>query len=228
MTARTDPAAVVRGWRRVGVAVAVGLLPAAAGCSGAAVGAGPAAARTGNPEGAAGQPAAATATASGGLSVTDAAGNRFTVTAAAVRPLPVVTVHGALWSAAPGQAFVEAAVQVTNPTSAPEPLAAFDDPASGLAPAVDFTTDPADAARVGDGADCGADPAYPATVCPVSFPERLTVDDDSADTGGASVVLAPGVTARLTYSYGPVPAAVSAAPLAVWFAGSPGPVDLTP
>ena len=223
MTARTGPGAVVRRWRRVGVAVVVGLLPAAAACSSAPRG--PGAARTGTPD-AADQPAAATA--SGGLSVTDAAGNRFTVAAAAVRPLPVVTVHGALWSAAPGQSFVEAAVQVTNPTAAPEPLAAFDDPTSGLAPAVDFATDPADAARVGDGADCGADPAYPATVCPVSFPERLTVDDDSADTGGGSAVLAPGATARLTYSYGPVPAAVAAVPFAVWFAGSPGPVDFTP
>lgn len=225
MTARTGSPDVVRRWRRLGVVVAVGLLPAAAGCANTAVVAGTGAARTGTP-GAADQPAAATA--SGGLSVTDAAGNRFTVTASAPRPLPVVTVHGALWSAAPGQSFVEAAVQVTNPTSAPEPLAAFDDPTSGLAPGVDVATDPAHAVRVGDGADCGADPAYPATVCPVSFPERLTVDDDSADTGGTSVILAPGATARLTYSYGPVPAAVAAAPFAVWFAGSPGPVDLTP
>ncbi|MDE3087151.1 MAG: hypothetical protein KGJ77_10355 [Acidobacteriota bacterium] len=200
---------------------AIGLLSAATGCTGPEVVAASGPARSSPPA------TSAAASAPGGLPVTDGAGNRFTVTATPVRPLPVVTVHGALWSAAPGRAFLEGQIQVANPTSGPEPLGAFDDPSSGLAPAVDLTTDPADATRVGDGADCGADPAYPAALCPVSFPERLTVDDDSADTGGASVVLAPGATARLTYSYGPVPAGVAGAPFAVWFAGSPA-VDVTP
>jgi hypothetical protein len=221
------------------VVVATAALGLAAGCGGAGhpLGSRPAPAAASGSAHATTTPAAAAPAAAApagaaapaaAVTVTDAAGSRFTVTATAVHELPVVTVHGALWSAAPGQGFLEAQLQVANPTSAPESLGAFDDPSSGLAPAVDFVTDASDATQAGDGGDCGADPAYPSTLCPVSFPQRLTVDADSADTGGPSVVLAPGATAQLTYSYGPVPTAVGAAPFTVWFAGSPRPADLAP
>ena len=204
---------------RLGLAVAIGVLSATTACG--------ATGTTGAPP-PGGTPRAASATAAAGVAVTDSAGARFTVTAKGVHEIPVVTVHGALWSAAPGQTFLQAQLQVVNPTSAPEALAAFDDPSSGLAPAVDFVTDPAHATGAGDGDQCGADPSYPATLCPISFPQRLTVDDDSADAGGSAVVLAPGATAQLTYSYGPVPSDVAAAPYTIWFAGGPPPVELTP
>ena len=222
--------AMVRGpGRRTGHAVVLALLSAAAGCSSAVVTPSP---RGEPPAAAKAAPGSARsvapATAVGAVAVTDAAGDRFTVTATAARQLPVVTVHGALESAAPGHDFLEAELQVTNPTAAPEPLGPFDEPTTGLAAGVDFVMGSADAARLGYGADCGADPAYPATACPISFPQRLTVDADSADTGGPEVVLAPGATATITCSYGPLPAAVAASTIAVWFAGVPAPVDLTP
>ena len=215
--------------RRAGHALVLALLTVAAACSSAAVtpshrGRPPATAGTA-PGGVA---PVAPATAAGARAVTDTAGDRFVVTSTAARQLPVVTVHGALESAAPGHDFLEAELQVTNPTAAPEPIGPFDDPTTGLAGGVDFVMGGADAARLGYGADCGADPAYPATACPISFPQRLTVDADSADTGGPAVVLAPGATAMITCSYGPLPAAVAASAIAVWFAGAPAPVDLTP
>lgn len=229
MSAGGIPPRAGRGWRHPGVPVAVGVLAAAAaGWTAAAVAGAPALPALTAPPPLAGRATATTADAAGGVTLTDSAGDRFTVTATAVQQLPVVTVHGALWSAAPGQAFLQAQIQVTNPTTRPEALASFDDPSSGLAPALDFVTNPSDATRVGDRADCGADPAYPSTLCPVSFPQRLTVDDDSADTAGATVVLPPGATARLSCSYGPVPAGVAAASFSVWFAGPPLAVDLTP
>jgi hypothetical protein len=139
-------------------------------------------------------------------------------------------VNSFLWSAAPGQYFLVDALSVKNPTVLVESLVDFDDVTSGLADDVAFVMTATDADPLGYAPDCGIDPLYPAPSCTISYGQGLTVDSDSADHDNRSAVtLAPGATAQITLSYGPVPDAVAPAKVSVFFdGGTPTPVDLTP
>ena len=142
----------------------------------------------------------------------------FAVTASPVSSSVVVTAGSLLWSASPGQAFLVDTFTVQNSTSSPENLDGFDDPTSGLARNVDFAMSAADAATFGFASDCGADPGYPASLCPVSFAEGLVVDSNSAaHPGAASATLAPGASARIGVSYGPVSIKIVPGRVAAYF-----------
>jgi len=169
------------------------------------------------------QPAAAVTTARAMALTTDPATvsdgtSTFVVTAQPVASAIVVTANSFLWSAAPGQTFLVDNVTVQNPTSNPEPLSGFDDPASGLATDLDFVMPATDAGASGFSSDCGADPGYPADVCPITFGEGLVVDSNSAaHAGTADETLAPGSSAQISVSYGPVSGTVPAGKVSLSF-----------
>ncbi len=173
------------------------------------------------------QTAQATALTTDPATVSDGT-STFVVSAQPVASAIVVTANSLLWSAAPGQAFLVDDVTVQNPTSRPEPLSAFDDPASGLATDLDFVMPATDAAASGFSADCGADPGYPADVCPITFGEGLVVDSNSAaHAGTADETLAPGASAQISVSYGPVSGTVPAGKVSLSFHhGATAPVGL--
>ena len=172
---------------------------------------------------------AAGAGGAGTVAVADAGGDHYLVKAAAVTVSAAVNVDTFLWSAAPGQYFLSDQVTVANPTAVPEPLAGFDDIATGLADDVAFVMDAPAASAVHDDADCGADAAFAPTLCPITYGQGLTVDSDSSDHDAHSpLVLAPGTSAQITYSYGPVLQALHPAAVTTYFTGGPAPVDLTP
>ena len=152
----------------------------------------------------------------------------FVVTASAVSSSIVVTANSMVWSASPGQAFLVDNLTVQNPTSSPENLGAFDDPTSGLATDVDFAMSAADATTFGFASDCAADAGYPPDLCPISFAQGLTVDSNSAaQQGTPSETLAPGASARISVSYGPVSIKIPAGRVAVDFhTGAAAPVGL--
>lgn len=163
--------------------------------------------------------------------VSDSTGSTFDVSASPVIVTVAVTVNSFVWSAAPGQEFLADTLTVKNPTGTVEPLSDFDDLTSGLASDVAFVMSSTNASSSGFLLDCGIDPLYPATVCPVSYGQGLTVDSDSADhdDGSASLSLAPGSTAQITLSYGPVLDSLTATMVSSYFDGGVGaPTDLTP
>ena len=165
----------------------------------------------------------------GSVAVGDAAGDHFLVKAAAMSVSEAVNVDGFLWSAAPGQYFLVDQMTVANPTAAPEPLTGFDDVDTGLADAVAFVLPAQAAAAVQDSADCGVDPAFAPTLCPLSYGQGVTVDSDSVDHDGHHLLtLAPGSSARITDSYGPVLQTVTASSVTPYFTGGASPVDLAP
>ncbi len=136
-----------------------------------------------------------------------------------------------LWSSAPGQEFLTATLTVTNASSANiENLSDFDDLTSGLARDVDFVVSATDAATIGYSSDCGVDPGYPSSLCPISFGQGLTVDSDSANHADRSEVPLPaGAGTQIVLSYGPVLASLRPSMVAVYFdTGESQPVDLTP
>jgi hypothetical protein len=144
---------------------------------------------------------------------------------------PYVVVDTFLWSAAPAHEFLQETLTVTNPPGgAVQDLSDFDDLSSGLSKDVDFVMSAANAAISGYSSDCGADPAYPPSLCPISLGQGLTVDTDSANHEDRSVVpLSPGSSAQITLSYGPIMASVKPTMVAVYFDGGKSmPVDLTP
>ena len=147
-----------------------------------------------------------------------------------VEATPVINVNSFVWSAAPGQYFLVDTLTVKNPTAAVETLSDFDDLTSGLADDVTFVMNASNAAPLGYSSDCGIDTAYPPPLCPISFGQGLTVDNDSADHDNRSaVVLSPGSSAQLTLSYGPVLTNVTSTMVSVYFDGGvPPPTDLTP
>jgi hypothetical protein len=159
-----------------------------------------------------------------GQVVTDAGGARFVVEATPVMSAPYIVANSFLWSAAPGQDFLRATVTVTNPSaSEAESLSDFDDLASGLATDVDFVMSSSDATTSGYVLDCGVDPAYPTSLCPISFGQGVTVDSDSANPDDRSVVtLGPGASAQIIVSYGPILASVQPATVDVYFDGGSG------
>ena len=153
-----------------------------------------------------------------GVVVTDASGATFRVELAPMTSTPYVDADTFLWSAAPGQQFLRDIVTVTNPTTAPESLSAFDDLVSGHALDLEFTLSADNAATTGYSSDCGADADFPSSVCPFSFGQGVTVDLDSANHGDRSVVqFAPGASAQITVSYGPILMAVQPAMVGVYF-----------
>ncbi len=142
-----------------------------------------------------------------------------------------VDANSFLWSSAPGQVFLTATLTVTNASGTKaENLSDFDDLTSGLASDVDFVVSASDAATVGYASDCGIDARYPASLCPISLGQGLTVDSDSADHADRSVVpLSPRSSTQITLSYGPVLASFKPSMVAVYFDnGRAPPVDLTP
>jgi len=164
------------------------------------------------------------------VSVVDDSGQRFAVSATTVTSRMWVLLNGWLRSSSPHNDFLSATLTVSNRSGGPQSLEEFDDPASGLAGAVDFVMEAPEAAASGYGADCDIDSGYPPNLCPITFPQGLTVDSDSAYTGGSASPpeLAAGASAQIEYSYGPVTAAVSPTDVAVYFAaGASGPVDLS-
>jgi len=164
------------------------------------------------------------------VAVTDSGGSTFEVSASPVEASLVVNVNSFLWSAAPGQSFLVDTLTVKNPTGRTETLSDFDDLTSGLAQDVMFVMNGSNAAPLGYSSDCGIDPSYPPPLCTISFGQGLTVDDDSADHDNRSAVtLAPGSTAQITLSYGPVLATVAPGMVSVYFDGGvSAPADLTP
>jgi hypothetical protein len=164
------------------------------------------------------------------VAVSDRSGSTFEVSATPVAAPLAVSVNSFLWSAAPGQAFLIDALSVKNPTAAAETLSDFDDLTSGLAPDVMFVMNASNAAALGYSADCGIDPAYPSTLCTISFGQGLTVDVDSADHENRTAVMLPaGSTAQITLSYGPVLDNVAPAMVSVYFDGrTSAPSNLTP
>ena len=162
------------------------------------------------------------------ITVADAAGRSFVVRAT-VLPSPLaLIIQGWLRSESPGHDFLQESVTVTNPTDAAESLEEFDDPSTGLADGLQFVMDAADASQSGYEADCGVDPGYPAQLCPISFPQGVVVDSDSAYTSGAAVTLSPGASAQIMYSFGPVLSSLDRSEISFFFSpGSSGPVDLS-
>ena len=162
------------------------------------------------------------------ITVTDAEGRRFVVRAT-VLPSPLaLVIQGWIRSASPGHDFLNEAISVTNPTGVAESLQAFDDPTTGLGGGLQFVMDAVDASQFAYEADCGVDPAYPAQLCPISFPQGVVVDSDSAYTGGAAVTLAPGASAQIVYSFGPVLSLLNRSEISLFFSpGSSEPVDLS-
>lgn len=146
----------------------------------------------------------------------------FVVHASGVSATPEVSVQGALWSASPDHTFLTDQLTVTNPASEPESLIEFDDPATGLGGSVDFVVRSGDAGQLGYQGDCGVDGRYPSGLCPISYSEGLTVDSDSAAMTGARAVLAPGASAQITYSFGPVSAGVVPKIVGVYFSAARG------
>ena len=138
--------------------------------------------------------------------VSDVRGSTFDVSASPVIVTIAITVNSFVLSAAPGQQFLADTLTIKNPTGAAEPLSDFDDLTSGLADDVSFVMSSTNAASLGYLSDCGIDPVYPTAVCPISYGQGLTVDSDSVDhdDGAASLALAPGDSAQITLSYGPV------------------------
>ena len=163
--------------------------------------------------------------------VSDVGGSTFDVSASPVIVTIAITVNSFVLSAAPGQQFLVDTLTVKNPTATAEPLSDFDDLTSGLADDVSFVMSSANATSLGYHSDCGIDPVYPATVCPISYGQGLTVDSDSADhdDGAASLALAPGQSAQITLSYGPVLDNVTSTVISNYFDGGAGaPTELTP
>jgi hypothetical protein len=160
--------------------------------------------------------------------LTDVDGRRFVVRAT-VLPSPLaLIIQGWLRSASPGHDFLQESVIVTNPSDAAEPLLEFDDPATGLADGLEFVMDATDASKSGYETDCGVDAGYPAQLCPISFPQGVVVDSDSAYMGAAAVTLAPGASAHIVYSFGPVMSSLDRSEISLFFSpGSSGPVDLS-
>ena len=158
-------------------------------------------------------------------------GSSFLVKASPVTSALYVDANSFLWSSAPGQDFLTATLTVTNASGTKaENLSDFDDLTSGLATDVDFVVNATDAATVGYAADCGVEARYPASLCPISLGQGLTVDSDSADHDDRSVVpLSARSSTQITLSYGPVMASLKPSTVAVYFDnGQSGPVDLTP
>ncbi|MGA2519737.1 MAG: hypothetical protein ABSG81_02835 [Acidimicrobiales bacterium] len=164
------------------------------------------------------------------VTVSDSGGSTFAVTAAPVVVTIAVTTNSFLWSSAPGQTFLADDLTVKNVGTAPEPLSDFDDLTSGLADDVSFVMSTANAASLGYSSDCGVDPVYGTSLCPITYGQGLTVDSDSADHDSRTpLVLAPGSSARLILSYGPVLTDVVPSAVSVYFdGGEPVPADLTP
>ena len=161
------------------------------------------------------------------VTVTDVGGRKFVVRASSLPAPLALLIQGWLRSASPGHVFLQERLTVTNPTGAPESLQEFDDPTTGLALGVEFVMGASDASQSGYGADCGAAPGYPAPLCPISFPQGVVVDSDSATTGGPAVTLGPGASAQIVYSFGPVPSSLGRAPISFYFSpATSGPVQL--
>jgi hypothetical protein len=164
------------------------------------------------------------------VAVSDGTGARFVVQAAPMVLPPYATVDTFMWSAAPGQDFLVDTLTVTNPPGqTAESLTDFDDLESGLADDVQFVMSAANAAQLGYSSDCGVDPTFPSSLCPISFGQGLTVDGDSANHDDRSVVsLAPGAKTQITLSYGPVLDDVAPNLVSVYFDDGQGPpVDLS-
>jgi len=163
------------------------------------------------------------------VAVADTGGHHYLVKAAAVTVSVAVNVDGFLWSAAPGQYFLQDQVTVANPTGSAEPLSGFDDIDTGLADDVAFVMDASTASADHDALACGVDAAFAPTLCPISYGQGVTVDSDSADHDDhVALTLAPGASARITYSYGPVLQAVVPSAVTATFTGGTTPVELTP
>ena len=164
------------------------------------------------------------------VTVSDRAGSTFEVSASPVTASIATVADSFLWSAAPGQDFLVDTLTVRNPTAAVETLSDFDDLTSGLADDVTFVASATNVGAWGYSSDCGIEPAYPSTLCPISFGQGLTVDSDTADHDDRSAVeLSPGSTAQITLSYGPVLDTLSPAMVSVYFYGGVSvPADLTP
>jgi len=161
------------------------------------------------------------------ITVTDADGRRFVVRATLLPSPSALVIQGWLRSASPGHDFLNESMSVTNPTDVAESLQDFDDPTTGLADGLQFVMDAVDASQSGYEADCGVDPGYPAQLCPISFPQGVVVDSDSAYTSSAAVTLAPGASAQIMYSFGPVLSSLDRLEISLFFMpGSSGPVDL--
>jgi hypothetical protein len=164
------------------------------------------------------------------VAVSDSGGSNFLVEAAPMMWSPYVNVDGFLYSAAPRQNFLADTLTVTNPSGGEtENLSDFDDLSSGLANDIDFVMNVSDAAMLGFSSDCGVDPAYPPSLCPISLGQGLTVDSDSANHDDRSVVpLSPGASTQITLSYGPVVGNVKPNMVAAYFDnGRSMPVELT-
>ncbi len=220
-----------------GAVVVLSAALALAGCTGARLAAPPRRHHDGRPASSAAAAstttttaAAATATAADtvpAVTVTDTAGQKFVVQTSALPSPLALLIQGWLRSASPGHVYLHESVTVANPTDAPEPLREFDDPTTGLADGLEFVMDASDASPAGFGADCGVDPGYPAQLCPISFPQGVVVDSDSAYTSGPSVTLAPGTKAQIVYSFGPVLSSLDGAEVSLYFSpGVSGPVRL--
>lgn len=221
---RVRPRGVVPAGTLISVAMAV------TSCSGATPSAGPHGGGTAQPGTTTPAPASttpATTTPAGpAVPVTDAAGQTFTVRATTVSSPLVVDVRGSFRSASPGHVFLQQGVTVVNVGHAAASLQAFDDPATGSAGDVQFVMDAAEAAKSGYGSDCGVAARYPAQLCPISYPQGVVVVSDSADPSGGAVTLAPGASAEIVYSFGPVLASLGRSQVRLYFSGPSGPQDL--
>lgn len=217
--------------RRTGVMVSLALMAAA--CTGpAAPSAGPHGGGTARSGTTTTAPTSTTPTTTApaavavAVTVTDTAGQTFTVRATTLSSPLVVDVRGSFRSASPGHVFLEQGVTVVNDSHATESLKAFDDPATGSADGVQFVMAAAEAVRAGYGSDCGVDDRYPAQLCPVSYPQGVVVASDSADAGDTTVTLAPAASAQIVYSFGPVQSSLGQSAVRLYFSGSSGPQDL--
>ncbi len=164
------------------------------------------------------------------VAVSDGTGARFVVKDTPLVLPPYATVDSFMWSSAPGQDFLVDTMTVTNPPGdTTESLTDFDDLESGLADDVQFVMSAANAAKLGYSSDCGVDPTFPPSLCPISLGQGLTVDSDSVNHDDRSVVsLAPGASTQITLSYGPVLDDVTPNLVSVYFDdGQAPPVDLS-
>jgi hypothetical protein len=156
--------------------------------------------------------------ASQAVAVSDGTG-QFLVQASSLSALPYVIVHTYFWSSAPHQDFLVDTLTITNQSATDtEELTDFDDLSSGLSDDVSFVMNAAEADESGYAADCGVDPAFPPSLCPITYPQGLRVDSDSANHNDRSVVsLSPKSSAQVELSYGPVSADIQPSTISVYF-----------
>ncbi|HLX87833.1 MAG TPA: hypothetical protein VKR22_05210 [Acidimicrobiales bacterium] len=164
------------------------------------------------------------------MTVTDANGPSFQITAQAVTGTVAINVDGQPRYAPPGYIYLVENLSVGGPTGGAVALGDFHDPDTGLSPSLELGLDPATAAAHGYGATCGVEPGDPPSLCPITLGQGLLFDSSASPAcsslGTVPVAATQAPTAcpnTLVLSYGPVPGNFPLKAVSVWFRSPPLP-----